>query len=1323
MAYQTNNGYSVLIAILTVIFLDHGQPKLGINVSNSTETDLESWTHVNNNIGHKRDEFTMGWSEWSTWGICSRSCDGGVTYQLRQCVTKTGCSGNSIRYSICNMQPCRDRSDFRATQCKAHNNRPYRGRLYHWIPFYDPEDPCSLTCQASTYLFVAKLAPRVQDGTRCRKGSLDMCVGGKCMPIGCDLKLGSVKKVDDCGICGGDGTTCKRTSYEWVETHLTPCSVTCGRGFQMSRPFCKDMETEEKVSERFCDYTTRPRPRIRSCNTSKCPLKWVVEDWGPCSVRCGNGFQMRNVYCVRNGFNRTSVWVKQGSCFPPKPRTQQPCNNRVCPLWFKGSWSDCSATCGQGHQERAVICRSSEGFLTTECDLSTQPESRRTCVKQLLCTGGKQPDSARSSWIEETQNRPYNQSHLFTISQTNGSFRPRKQPRFTVGNWGPCSASCGEGVKRRSVECTVYLELLKIPSTLPVNKCSGPYPPDRKVCFLQPCTSYRNSPEGIMVINRLEEHTKQKTGERLGNNSEKFGIQTPIFECFRDYDLLRVPPYFCDEDRKPKTSAQTCNYYVCPPRWNLTEFSPCSKRCGGGIQYRQVQCIHHLGQEPRNVKLLQNNLCPQPPPPSQQYCNVIDCPAMWQVGVWSKCSKKCGGGIRTRKVKCIKVIPFGHKVSQPWSRCHVERPLKQKSCGVKSCQKTADKSSSFTPPYIRISKQDYVQEKPHQNVKLDVGGRALLLERTTVKIRCPVQRFNRSLIRWQKGQTFLAANEKYQLSRRGSLKIKNLSSMDTGQYTCRAGPARADIIIVVKPIPFSNSNENVNNEKSNISIKYPQIKVTQQTYVQSYPEEKVNLKIGGYARLYSGSDVKIRCPVYGYDKSMIQWYKGNRRLRQNQKYNISHTGAITIKSLRIEDSGKYSCMVSSVKADMIISVKPTYFTNYPFDRTVERPEIPSESNSDEQEEYSHENRGYGASLAVVDDTNGIFSFRPRVDKPDARPLASLSSDERLYSVLLSLTSSFEPPSSANFSGLSKNLEETSELSTWKLHGGQSSYDEEMLWKTVQEHNLTSSRQTDNHVFPQLQRLLINLSKQLKTSKEDSNRRLLPEDRDQSWSETLNLEWFVTPWSTCSRTCGEKAFQTRSSQCLLKIDDKQHNNPRVVAHKLCINAGLKPPIYIRYCGVPVCPRWEIGVWSKCSNTSCKSLYTGQQERNVSCSFPNGTKVAEDDCSSSEKPIEFRECYNRQCIGVWKAGPWLECNAGCEEVGFKNRVLQCVWLQTERPAENSCKPESKPSIIEHCIGPPCLSGNECIDNSKLCGVVKRLNMCKLVHYLNQCCSSCA
>lgn len=45
-----------------------------------------------------------GWSTWSGWSTCSRSCDGGVAQQLRRCLAQHGCRGEPVRHKICNMQ-------------------------------------------------------------------------------------------------------------------------------------------------------------------------------------------------------------------------------------------------------------------------------------------------------------------------------------------------------------------------------------------------------------------------------------------------------------------------------------------------------------------------------------------------------------------------------------------------------------------------------------------------------------------------------------------------------------------------------------------------------------------------------------------------------------------------------------------------------------------------------------------------------------------------------------------------------------------------------------------------------------------------------------------------------------------------------------------------------------------------------------------------------------------------------------------------------------------------------------------------------------------
>ncbi|GLH06201.1 uncharacterized protein GBIM_11691, partial [Gryllus bimaculatus] len=88
-----------------------------------------------------------GWSPWSDWSPCSRSCDGGAAFQLRRCEAPSGCRGDDIRHKICNMQPCPESGDFRLQQCAAFNELPYEGQLLAWTPHHEESEPCALTCR------------------------------------------------------------------------------------------------------------------------------------------------------------------------------------------------------------------------------------------------------------------------------------------------------------------------------------------------------------------------------------------------------------------------------------------------------------------------------------------------------------------------------------------------------------------------------------------------------------------------------------------------------------------------------------------------------------------------------------------------------------------------------------------------------------------------------------------------------------------------------------------------------------------------------------------------------------------------------------------------------------------------------------------------------------------------------------------------------------------------------------------------------------------------------------------------------------------------
>ncbi|XP_051716441.1 A disintegrin and metalloproteinase with thrombospondin motifs 2 isoform X1 [Ctenopharyngodon idella] len=168
--------------------------------------------------------------------------------------------------------------------------------------------------------------------------------------------------------------------YSWVVKRWAPCSKTCGGGIQMTRYGCRKNTEMRMVHRRFCEKIKQPPPLFRDCYLRECaqPI-WVAGEWGECSKSCGKtGTQTRSVRCVQPLVDDKYKSIRSRYCSDERPESRRDCNRNLCPAeWRLGPWSQCSVTCGNGTQERQVLCHTRDN--TIGLCLDSKPAALRPC--------------------------------------------------------------------------------------------------------------------------------------------------------------------------------------------------------------------------------------------------------------------------------------------------------------------------------------------------------------------------------------------------------------------------------------------------------------------------------------------------------------------------------------------------------------------------------------------------------------------------------------------------------------------------------------------------------------------------------------------------------------------------------------------------------------------------------------------------------------------------------------------------------------------------------------------------------------------------------
>ncbi|CAH6789734.1 Adamts14 [Phodopus roborovskii] len=487
-----------------------------------------------------------GWSSWTKFGSCSRSCGGGVRSRSRSCDNPPPayggrpCTGPMFEYQICNSEDCPGPyEDFRAQQCAKRNSYYIHQNVKHsWLP-YEPDDDaqkCELICQSADTGDVVFMNQVVHDGTRCSyRDPYSVCARGECVPFGCDKEVGSMKADDKCGVCGGDNSHCRT-----VKGTLGKATKQAAALKQVQIPAGArhiQIELLEKVPHRIAvknqvtgSFILNPKGKEASSRAfTALGLEWehAAEDTKDSLKTSGPLPEAIAVLVLppAEGKPRGSLaykYVIHEDLLPLIGSNNVLLEETDTYEWALKSWSPCSKACGGGIQFTKYGCRRRRDHHMVQrhlCDHKKRPKPIRRRCNQHPCP---QPTWVAEEWSACSrtcgklglQTRGvqcllplFNGSHKAMPAKACLGNRPEaKRPclrvpcpaQWRTGAWSQCSATCGEGIQQRQVVCR------NISNTL--GQCEGVKPDTVQVCSLPACgEDLQNSTGKADVYERVTE--------------------------------------------------------------------------------------------------------------------------------------------------------------------------------------------------------------------------------------------------------------------------------------------------------------------------------------------------------------------------------------------------------------------------------------------------------------------------------------------------------------------------------------------------------------------------------------------------------------------------------------------------------------------------------------------------------------------------------------------------------------------------------------------------------------------------------------------------
>ncbi|XP_017280562.1 thrombospondin type-1 domain-containing protein 4 isoform X2 [Kryptolebias marmoratus] len=631
------------------------------------------------------------------------------------------CSGPEKEYRRCFSQVCAgSASDSRAEQCAAFNAQEFMGRLYSWEPFTEvgADKQCELTCRPAGYRFYVRQAERARDGTPCFNASAnDVCVEGRCLTEGCDGTLGSGAAIDRCGVCGGQGASCRRVTGSFQNTSVplgyhkildvpvgatfiniterraspnylamrsgTGASVVNGRwavdppgeyqaggtSFTYSRPRAQpDGEDERGESLRARGPTTTQLQLYIIFHKDNPGIDY--EFYVPVETREGEREAPREREPARaplRGPLAVSVEEPPPISGPSLPSSSSSSSSTsvFSPPSFDRWPPERTRPRGLGPNRNARIPPRTDlppdtqlPFVwrkggLTECSASCGRGSQH---RVILCVNRHTDEEVAETKCDSAAKPAAEEESC------NTQLCP---PFWEASAWSECSVSCGPGVQQRQLQCR---QSFGMRSTMvhPQHCAHLTQPESTQACELQLCS-----------------HWEVSSNWSTCSVDCGLGRRTRSVRCVSDQGGV-VSDNECNSRLRPQGSEE-CNMGPCVTNWYFTDWSnTCSAQCGPGVQKREVVCLTRGGVRDGG----EGGDCVAEKPMELKACNRGPCvpTVLWYSSSWSECNVPCGDGTQRRDIVCVKKLGSNFTVASDSECAHLERPAAVQECRMGECR-------------------------------------------------------------------------------------------------------------------------------------------------------------------------------------------------------------------------------------------------------------------------------------------------------------------------------------------------------------------------------------------------------------------------------------------------------------------------------------------------------------------------------------------------------------------------------------------------------------------------------------------------------------